>query len=202
MPQYRQMVGESLAKKLHAKVLHQLPSHLHPESFVLLSAQAVEQWKQTDTTLECAEEQGQKEWDEACFNLEELINDTVPASKQFKAKSLCKELLKNSHFCLETSGRTMHLMDKPKVTFSVLDYILVAVRQAGPSEILKVNYANYKLHRLITKYLLHGGTPAQLLRNKILLAKSSGTRLPRCPRSLKKQVQWGPDREEEVEHIS
>jgi hypothetical protein len=64
----------------------------------------------------------------------------------------------------------MHFINKPKVTFSVLDYILVAIRQAGPSEINKINDAEYKLYRLVTKSLLHRNTPTQLFKNKVLLA--------------------------------
>ena len=119
----------------------------------------------------CAEEAGEREWTEACNTLEDMIHDTVPAAKLFKAKSLCKELLKNPQFCLDTGGRMMHLVDKPKVKFSVLDYILVAIRQAGPSEMNKVNEANYRLYRLVTKLLLNRNTPTQLIKNKVLLAK-------------------------------
>jgi hypothetical protein len=150
--------------------LDNLPQQLHPESFVLVNAKAVKQWKKQEESAECAEEAGEKEWTEACNTLEDMINDTVPASKLFKAKSLCKELLKNPQFCLDTSGRTMHFIDKPKMTFSVLDYILVAIRQAGPSEMNKINDGQYKLYRLVTKCLLNRNTPTQLFKNKVLLA--------------------------------
>ena len=165
-------------ESLDSQVVDNLPDQLHPDSFVLLNAQAVKEWKTVNRDAarqapsgECAEEAGEKEWAEACNTLEDMIHDTVPAAKIFKAKSLCKELLKNPQFCLDTSGRMMHLVDRPKVQFSVLDYILVAIRQAGPSEMNKVNDANYKLYRLVTKSLLNRNTPTQLIRNKILLAK-------------------------------
>lgn len=161
---------------LDAELLDQLPEVLHPDSFVLLNAQAVKQWKVQESNGECAQDVGEKEWTEACNTLEDMINDTVPISKLFKAKSLCKELLKNPQFCLDTNGRTMHFMDKPKVNFSVLDYILVATRQAGPKEISKINDAQYKLYRLVTKSLLNRNTPTQLIKNKILLARPQ--RLP------------------------
>ena len=148
--------------------LDNLPQQLHPDSFILVNAKAVQHWKKP--LAECAEEAGEKEWIEACNTLEDMINDTVPASKLFKAKSLCKELLKNPQFCLDTSGRTMHFINKPKVTFSALDYILVATRQAGPSEMNKINDTQYKLYRLVTKCLLNRNTPTQLIKNKVLLA--------------------------------
>ena len=151
--------------------LDDLPQQLHPDSFVLVNAKAVKQWKKPNE--ECAEEAGEKEWIEACNTLEDMINDTVPASKLFKAKSLCKELLKNPQFCLDTSGRTMHFINKPKVTFSALDYILVAIRQAGPSEMNKMNDTQYKLYRLVTKCLLNRNTPTQLIKNKVLLATTA-----------------------------
>ena len=148
--------------------LDNLPQQLHPDSFILVNAKAVQHWKKP--LAECAEEAGEKEWIEACNTLEDMINDTVPASKLFKAKSLCKELLKNPQFCLDTSGRTMHFINKPKVTFSALDYILVATRQAGPSEMNKINDTQYKLYRLVTKCLLNHNTPTQLIKTKVLLA--------------------------------
>ena len=148
--------------------LDNLPQQLHPDSFILVNAKAVQHWKKP--LAECAEEAGEKEWIEACNTLEDMINDTVPASKLFKAKSLCKELLKNPQFCLDTSGRTMHFINKPKVTFSALDCILVATRQAGPSEMNKINDTQYKLYRLVTKCLLNRNTPTQLIKNKVLLA--------------------------------
>ena len=164
---------------LDSEFLDKVPEQLHPDSFVLLNAKAVQQWKSQQPqqgTGECAEEAGEKEWTEACNTLEDMINDTVPASKLFKAKSLCKELLKNPQFCLDTSGRMMHFIDKPKITFSVLDFILVAIRQAGPSEIKKINDPNYKLYRNVTKSLLTRNTPTQLIKNKVLLAKNQRPR--------------------------
>ena len=164
---------------LDSEFLDKVPEQLHPDSFVLLNAKAVQQWKSQQPqqgTGECAEEAGEKEWTEACNTLEDMINDTVPASKIFKAKSLCKELLKNPQFCLDTSGRMMHFIDKPKITFSVLDYILVATRQAGPNELKKINDPNYKLYRNVTKSLLVRNTPTQLIKNKVLLAKNQRPR--------------------------
>ena len=70
----------------------------------------------------------------------------------------------------------MHFIDKPKITFSVLDFILVAIRQAGPSEIKKINDPNYKLYRNVTKSLLTRNTPTQLIKNKVLLAKTQRPR--------------------------
>ena len=165
---------------LDSEFLDRVPEQLHPDSFVLLNAKAVKQWKSQqqpqESTGECAEEAGEKEWTEACNTLEDMINDTVPASKLFKAKSLCKELLKNPQFCLDTSGRIMHFIDKPKIAFSALDYILVAIRQAGPNELKKMNDPNYKLYRLVTKSLLSRNTPTQLIKNKVLLAKNQRPR--------------------------
>ena len=161
---------------LDSEFLDKVPEQLHPDSFVLLNAKAVTQWKMQrpqQSTGECAEEAGEREWTEACNTLEDMINDTVPAAKIFKAKSLCKELLKNPQFCLDTSGRMMHFIDKPKITFSVLDYILVAIRQAGPNELVKMNDPNYKLYRTVTKSLLNRNTPTQLIKNKVLLAKTT-----------------------------
>ena len=177
---YRKMERDFLhsdIESLDAHVVDSLPEQLHPDSFVLLNAKAVKEWKRVNGETAaakndgCAEEAGEREWTEACNTLEDMIHDTVPAAKLFKAKSLCKELLKNPQFCLDTGGRMMHLVDKPKVKFSVLDYILVAIRQAGPSEMNKVNEANYRLYRLVTKLLLNRNTPTQLIKNKVLLAK-------------------------------
>lgn len=162
---------QSDIEMLDSEMLNQLPDTLHPDSFVLINAKAVQQWKMQQPHEECAQDAGEKEWTEACNTLEDMINDTVPAAKLFKAKSLCKELLKNPQFCLDTSGRTMHFMDRPKVTFSVLDYILVAIRQAGPSELNKIDDPQYKLYRLVTKSLLNRNMPTQLIKNKVLLAK-------------------------------
>lgn len=181
MPAYEKSQRADDIESLDFDLVDSLPQQLHPDSFVLLNAKAVQQWKKQGQQQSCAEEAGEREWTEACNTLEDMINDTVPASKLFKAKSLCKELLKNPQFCLDTSGRVMHFMDKPKVTFSVLDYILVAIRQAGPSEMNKVNDAQYKLYRIVTKCLLNRNTPTQLIRNKVLLA----TRPPPPPKKIK-----------------
>ena len=60
-----------------------------------------------------------------------------------------------------------------KMTFNIIDYILVAIRFAGPNELTKMNEPRYKLYRAITKILLNRNAPTQMFRNKVLLAPAS-----------------------------
>ena len=182
--QEQEIQSSSQVESLDSSVLDTMPDNLHPDSFILLNAKTVAQWKTAQASAAseeadtCAQTIGEKEWTQACHALEDLIHDIVPAKNLFKAKSLVKELLKNPDFCLDLSGRTMHLIDRPRVTFSVLDYVLLATRQSGPNEMLKVNDAQYKLYRIVTKMLLRKNTPTQLIKNKVLLSSAYSAAMP------------------------
>ena len=84
--------------------------------------------------------------------------------------SLSKSKNENSDFCLGLNGRTMSFLNKPNKSFSVLDFLVTAVRMAGPKEIIKLNDPNYKLYRQITKSLLNKNCPVHFIKNKVLLA--------------------------------
>ena len=185
-------------ESLDSSVLESVPDNLHPDSFILLNAKTVAQWKSEKTAADgsqlkesCAQHIGEQEWIQTCHALEYLIHDIVPSKNLFKAKSLVKELLKNPEFCLDLSGRTMHLIHRPRVMFSVLDYILLATRQSGPNEMAKINDAQYKLYRIVTKMLLKKNTPTQLIKNKVLLTSAASASTPVTPAlvSLAKKTQ-------------
>lgn len=167
----------SEVESLSGDLVNNLPEVLHPDSYVLLNAKHVQQWKKLQVnskeSLDCAQDAGKDEWNEAVLALEESIDDAVPTNKLFKAKSLCKEMLKNPQFCLSSDGRSMSVTDKPNLTFNVVDYILCAIRNAGPNEMSKINEGQYKLYRIVTKILLNRNAPTQMFRNKVLLASPS-----------------------------
>ena len=184
--QQQELNSSQDVESLDSSVLESVPDNLHPDSFILLNAKTVAQWKSEKTAADgsqlkesCATQHiGEQEWIQACHALEDLIHDIVPSKNLFKAKSLVKELLKNPEFCLDLSGRTMHLIHRPRVMFSVLDYILLATRQSGPNEMAKINDAQYKLYRIVTKMLLKKNTPTQLIKNKVLLASAASASTP------------------------
>ena len=160
--------------------IEQMPENLHPNSYLMINSQNVVQWKEqqqqqqhkkSKNTDNCSD--GEENWLFAVTELESDIEESFPAAKIFKAKSLARELLKNSNFCLGLNGRTMHFLNKPKWTFSVLDFLSIATRMAGPKEMDKINTPSYKLYRAVTKSLLSKDCPTHFIKNKILLSNNN-----------------------------
>ena len=171
------VVPSESIEEIDDQVLENLPEKLHLQSYIMIDSKNILEWKKIkeDNILQknsnnCANKSGEEDWLFAVTELENDIEESLPANKIFKAKSLARELLKNSDFCLSLNGRTMSFASKPNKSFSVLDYLMTAIRMAGPKEILKINDVNYKLYRIITKSLLAKDCPVHFIKNKVLLS--------------------------------
>ena len=120
----------------------------------------------------CANERAQ--WNEIVTRMEENIEHYLKASKWFAAKNLLREILSRPEFCITQDGRYFHLKQSPRGKISLLDYLLLATRRAGPME--KVLSPEWKSSAQMTKFLLDRGAPRSLFTNKLLLPES-GTSL-------------------------
>lgn len=176
--------------------LEHVPDNLSPESYLMINAKSflnikeLQQNQVDEKTAKdkCAKNTSEENWLFAVNELESDIEDSFPAAKIFKAKALARELLKNSSLCLGVNGRTMHFINKPKWTFSILDFISIAIRMAGPTEMDKLNSPNYKLYRAVTKSLLSKDCPTHFIKNKILLTLSSSSSKRSMPKLPNKSV--------------
>lgn len=183
MKHYENVTGEtsSLIGELDNQFFENLPEKLHPESYLFVNSANVLQWKKEKSSHDgkqknCVSKSEEEDWLFAVTELENDIEESFPANKIFKAKSLAREMLKNSDFCFNSNGRTMSFVNKPNKYFSVLEFLITAVRMAGPKEMAKINDSNYKLYRIIVKSLLNKDCPVHFIKNKVLLASPSSVK--------------------------
>ena len=66
--------------------------------------------------------------------LEKEIERSFPLKRWGPAKNLTRELLRCNDLCVSSDFRTVFLRSRPKTQFSVIDFLNVATRKAGPAE--------------------------------------------------------------------
>jgi len=81
--------------------------------------------------VKCSEK---KQWEDTIQEIEDNIESYFPPPRWQKIKNLAKEILRNTEFCVKTDGKTFHLKERPRTEVSMIDFLAVATRRAGPME--------------------------------------------------------------------
>ena len=145
-------------------------------AFVLLPASQV---KNTETQQEPKEADCAKDkWNEMAMFLESEIESTFPFKKWNAAKNLTRELLRCNDLCISQDFRTVFLRERPKMTFSIVDFLMAACRKNGPGE----GPNKVAMYRPLVQVLLKHHVPHTFFINKMMLpsaAAKSARPLPR-----------------------
>ena len=113
------------------------------------------------------------QWDAVVLDLETQIEDFISHRYWLNAKSLLKEILRNSNICIMEDGRRMRMLVKPHSVVGITDFITAAVRKDGPGEILKSNTDEYCTYRLFARCMLDKHCPKSVFKNRLLLQNPS-----------------------------
>lgn len=109
----------------------------------------------------------QSQWNETIRDIEESIEHYFAPPKWQTVKNLAREILRNSSFCVTQDGKTFHLKDKPKSVVSLIDFLALATRKAGPTE--KEKKKEWNIYSLHVDALLKNKAPRDLFKNRLLL---------------------------------
>ena len=146
----------------------------HP-TFVVLPSEAVvrqkpnlEEATKAQTRAEETRCADQDKWESLMTSIEESIEFFFPPQKWKICKGLAKEILSHPEFCVTADGRTIHCVGNEKLVVSLLDFIGVVARQAGPQEKM-ARPPEWKKYAALVKKLRGRSAPDLLFRNKALL---------------------------------
>lgn len=172
---------ETLLNKMPSSIEAEMPSVLLEgnnlqEAFVLLPASRVRQQANdgggSDGTSGsgklCANEK-EKKWNEMALFLENEIESTFPFKKWNSAKNLTRELLRCKQLCISSDYRTVFVSDKPKLAFSIIDFLNAAIRKAGPGETVE----KVDMYRPLVQILLRHNVPHAFIINKLMLPEAA-----------------------------
>jgi len=144
------------------------------EAFVLLPASRVKQITDSTTNADDCLKDKEKQWNDMTRFLEMEIESTFPFKKWNVAKNLTRELLRCSDLCISLDYRTVFLREKPKMAYSIVDFLMAATRKAGPGEtVQKVN-----VYKPLVQVLMKHHVPRTFIVNKLMLP-SAGTATPK-----------------------
>jgi hypothetical protein len=130
---------------------------------MVMQAKPVRQEKKEAT---CSDK---KQWEATIQEIEDNIESYFPPPRWQKIKNLAKEILGNSQFCVKTDGKTFHLKDRPRTEVSMIDFLAIATRRAGPME--QQRDPTWKVYALHVETLLRNNAPKDLFKNKLLVPK-------------------------------
>lgn len=135
------------------------------EAFVLLPASRVQKQKeQSDPNMLCRDAKEDK-WNEMAMLLEDEIKSAFNYKRWNAAKNLARSMLVCPSFCFSENARTVAIENKPKKLYSVIDFINVATRRAGPGE-RPEKLSEYKP---LMQVLLRNNVPRSYIINRLLL---------------------------------
>lgn len=113
-----------------------------------------------------------KIWDEMNENIQDYINQ-LKVNLRNSARGLAKFMLNSKEFKVSADGKEVWLKSMSKRNaVSLLDFLHVASRMSGPTEVPNVTYVKF------VKALLKKKTPAFMFKNKALLGAADGSRPP------------------------
>lgn len=108
-----------------------------------------------------------KQWEETTLLIEESIDRYFPPPRWQKVKNLATEILSHPEMCVKTDGKTFHLKDRPRTEVSMIDFLSVATRRAGPME--KQRDPIWKIYTMHVEALIKNNAPKDLFKNKLLI---------------------------------
>ena len=104
----------------------------------------------------------EKIWKKMDASLQEDIENGLKYKHQQFAKNIAKSILNSKYFKVSIDGKTLRIVDSPKSSVSLLDYLNAASRLGAPKETFEPVFYQ------ITKLLILSKTPKFYIRNKNL----------------------------------
>lgn len=146
------------------------------DAFVLLPASRVQKQNENheDSKMLCRDEKEDK-WNEMAILLEDEIKSAFNFKRWNAAKNLAREMLVCPSFCFSENARTVSIENKPKKLYSVIDFLNVATRKAGPGE-RPDKLSEYKP---LMQVLLRNNVPRSFILNRLLLPDQSESKWAR-----------------------
>ena len=158
----RQESYEKSFDDYHVEIEHFDASKLPKNSYILVKAENVKNktslLKKNSDETDC-----EKVWNSVIQRISEDIESSLKFNKQMNAKNIVRYILGSKEFCISKNAKTIMLKHQPKTSSSLLDYLNVATRPSGPSEIPDPNFLNF------TRTLLQSNVPRFYFKNKSLL---------------------------------
>ena len=147
------------------------------EAFVLLPASRIkeEPAQSTDNQESDCLKDKQKQWNDMATFLETEIESTFPFKKWNAAKNLAREMLRCNELCISGDFRTVSIRDRPKLKFSIVDFLTAASRKSGPGELSD----KVALYRPLVLVLLRHNVPHTFFVNKLMLSSPGAKTKPR-----------------------
>ena len=112
----------------------------------------------------------QLEWEAMTNFLEAELQSTFSYKLWAVAKNLLRSILRNSELCISSDYRTVFLHTKPKITYSIIDFIHSAITRSPPNAQTDA-LIQYKP---LVQCLLRHNLPQTFIRNKHLLDIAKG----------------------------
>lgn len=170
---------ESLSQKMPDSNVAELPleGEYLKEAFVLVPVHRVRQVQQAEaqggnSSSQLCGSDKEKEW--IAFNryLKTEIESAFPFRRWTPAMNLAREILQCDDFCISSDFRTISTKQNQKRLFSIIDFLNIATRKAGPGE----NRDKVNQYRPLVQVLLKNNIPQTFIINKLLLPGPSDSR--------------------------
>ena len=164
--------GRSASSNHGADATHR-DQHLQ-EAFVLLPMSRVRslptETQESDLSKADCIQNKQQQWNEMAAFLESEIESAFAFKKWNAAKNLAREMLRCNELCISADFRSVFLKNKPRHTYSIIDFLMAATRKAGPGETSE----KVAMYRPLVLTLLRHQVPHSFIVNKLLLPSSHG----------------------------
>ena len=147
------------------------------EAFVLLPASQVqmETNKTNDSEEKDCLKDKKQQWNDMADFLETEIENTFPFKKWNAAKNLTREILRCNELCISADFRTVFIREKPKMAFSIVDFLSASIRRPGPGE----SVDKVAMYRPLVLVLLRHHVPHAFFVNKLMLPMAGAKAKPR-----------------------
>lgn len=159
-------------------VVESLPNEeeLIDGGFVILSRANVASFKNNTTDeVTHADDKclAKDQWNAIVIDLESQIEDFIVHRNWSGAKCLLKEILRNDNICILQDARQIQIKNKPHAIVGIMDFIMVAIRKDGPSEVIKSDTNEYRMYRMFVHALLDKHCPKSIFKNKLLMQNTN-----------------------------
>lgn len=144
----------------------EMPPNVPESTLVAVPMAAVIKASPEKKEVKCSDKQM---WEDTIREIEENIESYFPPPRWQKIKNLAKEILRNNQFCVKTDGKTFHLKDRPRTQVSLIDFLAVVTRRAGPME--QQRDPIWKVYALHVDALLKNNAPKDLFKNQLLVPR-------------------------------
>jgi len=166
---------ESLSQNMSESIEAHLPieddEHLS-EAFVLVPVRHVKKIQKDTLSVNdngklCGSDK-EAQWNEMNRYLKTEIENAFPFKRWMPAINLVREMLQCDDFCISSDYRTISTRQHPKRLYSIIDFLNIATRKAGPGE----SRDKVEHYRPLVQVLLRHNIPQTFLINKLLLPAS------------------------------